>query len=147
MLSGGYNRYDYTGYQSSNVGGIDGRFEIVYYWRDFSISGNVSSPQRVLGVDLAKVRTPWQYGLSIGYAVTSWKFEAGVNNPFLKDNNYRFVSFNPAYNYDYSLRSQSVGCHGFVKVTFSFDGGKKLQCTELKHEKPQTEDAMIKIRQ
>lgn len=147
MLSGGYNRYDYTGYQSSNVGGIDGRFEIVYYWRDFSISGNVYSPQRVLGVDLAKVRTPWQYGLSIGYAVTSWKFEAGINNPFLRANNYRFVSFNPAYNYDYSLRSQSVGCHGFVKVTFSFDGGKKLQRTELKHEKPQTEDAMIKIRQ
>ncbi|MDE7336064.1 MAG: hypothetical protein K2N10_07130, partial [Muribaculaceae bacterium] len=133
MLARGHNRYDYTGYRSANVGSFDGKFEIVYYWRDFSISGNVTSPQKLMGMDLAKVRTPWQYGLALGYAVTSWKFEAGVNNPFLRDNNYRFVSFNPAYNYDYSLRSHSSGCHGYVKVTFSFDGGKKLQRTELKH--------------
>lgn len=145
MLSGGYNRYDYTGYQSSSVGSFGGRFEVVYYWRDFSISGNVSSPQRVLGMDLTKVRTPWQYGLAIGYAVNSWKFEAGINNPFLKDNNYEFVSFNPVYNSDYSLMAQSTGCHGYVKVTFSFDGGKKLQRTELKYDKEKNEDTMIKI--
>lgn len=145
MLSGGYNRYDYTGSQSSNIDGIDGRFEIVYYWRAFAISGNVSSPQRVMSLDLAKVRTPWQYGLAIGYTVRSWKFEAGINNPFLRDNNYRFVSFNPTYNYDYTLKSHSAGCHGFVKAAFSFDGGKKIQRTQLKYDKERIDDAMIKI--
>lgn len=145
MLSGGYSLYDYTGYQSGNVDGFDGRFEIVYYWRDFAISGNVSSPQRIMGLDLAEVRTPWQYGLSIGYTVTKWKFEAGINNPFLRDNNYRFVSFNPTYNYNYSLKAQAAASYCFVKVSFSFDGGKKLQRTQLKYDKEKTDDAMIKI--
>lgn len=145
MLSGGYNRYDYSGYQSNIVGGIDGKFEVMYYWRDFSLLANVSSPQRVMGLDLAKVRTPWQYGIAVGYTVAAWKFEAGINNPFLRDNNYRVLSFNPTYNYNYNLRSQSIGSYGFVKVSFSFDGGKELQRTELKNEQPIKEDAMIKI--
>ncbi len=145
MLSGGYNRYDYSGYQSSRVGGIDGRFEVIYYWHDFSLSANVSSPQKTMGLDLAKVKTPWQYGLAVGYTIDSWKFEAGINNPFIKGNSYKFESFNPVYNYCYNLRSQSVGCHGFIKATFSFDGGKKLQRTELKYDKETPADAMLKI--
>lgn len=145
MLSGGYNRYDYSGYGSSSVGGVDGRFEIMYYWRDFSISANVSSPQKTLGMDLAKVKTPWQYGLAVGYSVGSWKFEAGINNPFIKGNHYKFEAFNPVYDYGYELKSRSAGCHGFIKAKFSFDGGKKIQRTELKYEKAKTEDAMLKI--
>ena len=146
MLSGGYNRYDYTGYQSGCAAGFDGRFEVMYFWRDFAISANINSPQRVMGMDLAKVRTPWQYGLAVGYSVSSWKFEAGVNNPFIKGNSYRFESFNSVYNYGYSLKSRSAGCYGFIKASFAFNGGKKLQRTELKYDKEQTEDTMIKIR-
>lgn len=146
MLSGGYNRYDHTGYQKCGTAGFDGRLEAMYYWRDFVISASVSSPQKVMGMDLARVRTPWQYGLSAGYSVASWKFEAGVNNPFIKDGSYRFESFNPVYNYRYRLRSRSAGCYGFVKASFTFNGGKKLQRTELSYDREQTEDAMIKIR-
>lgn len=147
MLSGGYNRYDYTGFQTCSAAGFDGKFEVMYYLRNFVLSANVSSPQRMMGMDLAKVRTPWQYGLSAGYSVSSWKFEAGVNNPFIKDNNYKFRSFNPIYNYGYSLKSRSAGCYGFLKVSFNFNGGKKLQRSELKYDKEVIEDAMIKIRQ
>lgn len=144
QLSGGYNRYEYTGYRHAFVNSYEASLNINAYLGHFAVNLNVSTPQQVMGMDLAKVKTPWQSGLSVNYALSAWKFEAGVNNPFGKTANYHFSAYNPAYSYDYDLKARSAGCVGYLKVSYNFDFGKAIKKSDLKAEEVEINNSLLK---
>lgn len=146
QLSGGYNLYAYRGYQDASVGSWEGKFNGSYYIGNFGANIWVSTHQNVMGMDLAKVTTPWKYGLSVSYALSHWRFEAGAEAPFTKNASYRFVSYNPVYNYANTLVSRTASRHGFVKVAYSFDFGKKIKKDALKPAETQLENSILKAK-
>lgn len=146
QLSGGYNSYAYRGYQDAEAGNWDGKFNGQYFIGNFSTNLWVSTPQTVMGMDLAKVKTPWKYGLSVSYALKHWHFEAGIEAPFTKNASYKFITFNPVYHYDNSLISRTSSRHGFLKVAYSFDFGKKIKKAALKPTEAQLESSILKAK-
>lgn len=146
QISGGYNRYSYRGYQNVKAESWEGKFNGTYYFGNFSANILMSTPQVMMGVDLAKVTTPWKYGLSVSYAISHWRFEAGMENLFTKKADYRFTSFNPVYKYDNTLISRTASRHGFIKAAYTFDFGKSIKKEDMKPVENKLENALIKAR-
>lgn len=144
QLTGGYNRYQYTGYQDSYSGSWEATMNASMFIGYIMVNAHVSTPQSVMGMDLARVKTPWKYGCSINYAIKNWKIEAVFDNPFIKNNRYIFESFNPVYNYNYSLTSRRAGCSGYIKVSLEFDFGKSIKKEDLKLQQINIDNSLIK---
>ena len=145
QLSGGYNLYNYTGVQSAKTHGLDCKLDFIYYYHNVALNAFINTPQKVMGMDLARVETPWKYGARINYNIGQWLIEIGINNPFLKGNKYGFKSYNQIYNYNYKLTSRSAGCSGFIKLAFNFEFGKHIKRSEIEKQKIEIENTILKV--
>lgn len=143
-LTGGYSFYGYTGYQHEILNSPVLSFNANYVIADIMISAEIKTPQKWMGSDLARVKTPWEYSLAVNYGLRNWKFEVGTNNPFMKHARYESRSFNPIYNEAYTLIARNHSQTAYIKVAYNFDFGKSIKKSELKRTETQIENALIK---
>lgn len=146
QLSGGYNLYRYTGYQTASAHGWEGRFNAMGYFGKFAVNLHIDSPQTFMGMDLTKVVTPWQYGASLSFATAGWRIEAGADNVFTHRAAYRFNSFNPVYNYSRTLDSRTSGRVAYLTVAYSFDFGRATDAKDLKRTPTYIENTILKAK-
>lgn len=131
QISGGwlYNRYSREADVKSAC--WKGSGQASWYTGDFSVSARIESPQKTAGYNLAVMRTPWLYGVSVSWNQGPFKAEAGTDNPFSRHYVYRSSMTTPVYRFDRQTHSVTERRSAYIKVAWSIDFGKKI-----KHDTP-----------
>lgn len=98
-----------------------------YYIGNVAINAKYDSPTQYTSLG-AREKTDHTYGISVSYAVGGWQMEVGANNLFLKPTTETWIQSN-VYNGISETRNKKDMSHGYVRVAYSFDFGKKLKHT------------------
>ena len=122
-------RYILTGLYGQSQNEWVAGLEASYSFRNFQVGAYCASPRKQLyqsyGCD-----TPVMYGLSVGYFNKGWSMEVGTTNPF-GTGDYREHLGRPIYSYQLSKVDKSVKAMAYVKLSYNFDFGKKVQKSNL----------------
>lgn len=79
-----------------------------------------------------KGKTNPAYGLSAGWSQAGWKLEAGAKNFLTKTKAIHQWYDVGSYAYDSHSRSDSYGPQVYVKMSYSFDFGRKVKRQQIK---------------
>ncbi|WP_321332743.1 TonB-dependent receptor [uncultured Bacteroides sp.] len=104
---------------------FSGNMQVDYYWNDFSCGVFAKSRTKSLNYNLMYVTGPAQYGGYISWNHNNWHIESGSMNPFTEHNKRESVMDRGVYSYKNVATSKLYRQSGYVKVTYTFDFGKK----------------------
>ncbi|WP_302591069.1 hypothetical protein [uncultured Muribaculum sp.] len=97
-----------------------------YYWRDFMVNITASTPKKS-PLYWGYTKMPATYGLTLNWNHKNWSASAWITNPFNHIKTSRKFT-TPSYNsFVRTIQTRS----GFVKITYTFDFGKKIQHTGI----------------
>lgn len=125
QLTGGWlhNCYEACGHLSASCWYSEATLS--WYTGDFAINARMASPQRTAGYDRNIVRTVWSCGVSASWAKGNLLVEAGIDNPFLKRQFYKYSLDTMTYR-SYSRQSSKTDrMSAFIKGVYTLDFGKK----------------------
>lgn len=128
MQAGGgymYNRYSKVNYLSTAC--WYATLSANVYIGDFAIFLKGATPQKVASLDLSKVRTIWQYSISVAWTKGSCRVEAGFNNPFLRYPYFEMNFSSPVYINSSRQYSKTDSQSAYLKLSYYFDFGKKTK--------------------
>lgn len=116
-----------TGLYSNRVVKPEFITSATYFIKDFSFTGYYNPFSKNLTNDLMFTEERADYGITAGWGKAGWIVEAGMKRMF--ENHAQQTSY---YNFDvYSFRNinrmDAFGRQVFVKVSYSFDFGRKIQ--------------------
>ena len=122
---GTWTRTMLTGAVSEVCNNLRASIQASYYWKDFAINVFGETPQKVVDMSSIYTRQYGKYGASISWNHGNWGAEAGVDSPFTKHNRIRTNLNTPVYNFTNSNYSRTFQQTGYVKLTYTFDFGRK----------------------
>ena len=133
-----YDSYNYTGLYDRHGNYCSYSLGASYYYRKFSVSLSYKSRQKGFNNGDSHYEIKPSYDFFMTYGHRSWYFEAGCSNVFNKGC-YEISDITAkdylATNWSYS---GSMDPQFYIKVSYSFDFGRKLQ-----HTKPMEIDSKI----
>ncbi len=102
-----------------------GNAQMDYYWKDFSFGLFLKSRDKELNLDRMYIATPSNYGASLTWNHRNWRMEGGVSNPFSRHRQSEARMERAVYTYQNVVTGKPYRPGGYVKVTYTFDFGKK----------------------
>lgn len=104
---------------------LSGKFDVNYFWKDFSLNiyGNIETSKINIWTFVHEKRTP-RYGASVSWSRKNWYAEAGVDNPFNHSRSREYLDLD-IFKYNQLQRSRLNQSSGYVKLSYTFDFGRK----------------------
>lgn len=97
-----------------------------YYWKDFSFGLFAYTQTKSINYQLAYLSDPAKYGVYVNWSHNAWQVEGGVRNPFYKHPQSRSWMNRDVYQYNSLTTSKLNHTSGYIKVTYTFNFGKKV---------------------
>ena len=139
-----YNSYNYTGLYDRHGNYFSYNLGASYYYRKFSVSLSYKSKQEGFNNADAHFEMKPSYDFFVTYGHRGWYFEAGCSNVFNKGwyqktdiRSKDYLSTNWSY-------SDALDPQFYVKVSYSFDFGRKLQQTKPMEIDSKIDDGIMK---
>lgn len=124
-LDGNWMYLDVYDGASERINSISGKAQVDYYWKDFSFSLFGATEKQNMDAELIHIYEPAKYGLTASWNRNGWRIEGGVENPFTKQSKYKYMTSQDIYTYKNVVTSKTFQQTGYVKVSYTFDFGKK----------------------
>ena len=94
--------------------------------QSFAINAYLKTPKKMLDQSrLVFMETPMIYGLSVRYSNRNLMAEAGTENPFTRQAQYREYADYNIYRYDQTQTSRIYQQTAYLKLAYTFDFGRK----------------------
>lgn len=103
-----------------------GKIQASYYVGNLEINVDYGTPKEYATDGVSRYETSNDYGISVSYAIKGLQIEAGARNLFLKPTD-RIWRTSEQYHATNETRKKKDMSHGYVRVAYSFDFGKKLK--------------------
>ena len=134
QLQGGsfLHHWSSTGNVSSHCNYITFHLSAIAYMGNFNTYAFFDTPSKYLNTSSMKGKTNPAYGLSAGWSQAGWKLEAGAKNFLTKTKAIHQWYDVGSYAYDSHSRSDSYGPQVYVKMSYSFDFGRKVKRQQIK---------------
>ena len=101
-------------------------FDINYFIKSFAINVYAKTQEKRLeNRTLVFTQTPASYGLSVRYSNRNLMAEAGTENPFTQQAQYREYADYNIYRYDQTQTSRIYQQTAYLKLAYTFDFGRK----------------------
>ena len=101
-------------------------FDINYFIKSFAINVYAKTQEKRLeNRTLVFTQTPASYGLSVRYSNRNLMAEAGTENPFTRQAQYREYADYNIYRYDQTQTSRIYQQTAYLKLAYTFDFGRK----------------------
>ncbi|MCM1070819.1 MAG: outer membrane beta-barrel protein [[Clostridium] fimetarium] len=120
-----------------------GRAQASYYIGKFSINANYESPNEISSYGLTRIRTSHKYGASASFATSGWLLEAGFNNLFLKPATDSWT-YSRSFSGLSTRKEKTDMSHGYIRVSYSVDFGKKMRHTKEGPDRSTSESAILR---
>ena len=122
-----YQRDKIPGEEAPKASNILYGIRAAYYIGNVAINARFDSPKQYSTFG-GRIKTDHTYGISASYAIRGWQIEAGANNLFLKPTTETWALSN-VYRGLTKQRDKTEMSHGYVRLAYTFDFGKKLRHT------------------
>lgn len=100
--------------------------DVNYFIQSFAINAYLKTPKKMLDQSrLVFMETPMIYGLSVRYSNRNLMAEAGTENPFTRQAQYREYADYNIYRYDQTQTSRIYQQTAYLKLAYTFDFGRK----------------------
>ena len=100
--------------------------DVNYFIQSFAINAYFKTPKKMLDQSrLVFMETPMIYGLSVRYSNRNLMAEAGTENPFTRQAQYREYADYNIYRYDQTQTSRIYQQTAYLKLAYTFDFGRK----------------------
>ena len=100
--------------------------DVNYFIQSFAINAYLKTPKKMLDQSrLVFMETPMIYGLSVRYSNRNLMAEAGTENPFTQQAQYREYADYNIYRYDQTQTSRIYQQTAYLKLAYTFDFGRK----------------------
>ena len=119
-----------TGSVSESCNSLEGSLQLNYYWNDFSINLFGRSAKKTLDMSSIYRDEYGKYGAFVGWNRGNWGVEGGVDSPFTKHNKTTASVNIHVYNLLSTSSSRIFQQTGYVKVSYTFDFGRKTARTQ-----------------
>ena len=119
-----------TGSVSESCNSLEGSLQLNYYWNDFSINLFGRSAKKSLDMSSIYRDEYSKYGAFVGWNRGNWGVEGGVDSPFTKHNKTTASVNTHVYNLSSTSSSRIFQQTGYVKVSYTFDFGRKTARTQ-----------------
>ncbi|PDP40001.1 hypothetical protein CLI86_14060, partial [Tannerella forsythia] len=97
-----------------------------YFIKSFAINVYAKTQEKRLeNRTLVFTQTPASYGLSVRYSNRNLMAEAGTENPFTQQAQYREYADYNIYRYDQTQTSRIYQQTAYLKLAYTFDFGRK----------------------
>lgn len=104
---------------------LSGKLDVNYFWKDFALNlyGSIETSKVNIWTFVHEKR-PARYGASVSWSRKNWYAETGVDNLFSRGNYREYVKLD-MYKYKQLQRSRLNQSVGYVKLSYTFDFGRK----------------------
>ena len=100
--------------------------DVNYFIKSFAINTYLKTPKKILDQSrLVFMETPMTYGLSVRYSNRNLMVEAGTENPFTKQAQYKEYADYNIYQYNQTQTSRIYQQTAYLKLAYTFDFGRK----------------------
>ncbi len=100
--------------------------DVNYFIKSFAINTYLKIPKKILDQSrLVFMETPMTYGLSVRYSNRNLLVEAGTENPFTKQAQYKEYADYNIYQYNQTQTSRIYQQTAYLKLAYTFDFGRK----------------------
>lgn len=132
QLQGGafWHYQSLTGNYGTSHGNIGYSLSAIYYLGNFNFYAFYRSTTSMLTETALYKGTP-SYGLSASWSNNGWKVETGAQNFLTKTKKVHTWFDYGAYAFDSHSRSDSFGPQVYVKLSYSFDFGRKIRHEQI----------------
>ncbi len=137
-VNGKYNHKENKAFIVRKHDNFGGSLNAMYFWRDFTVNASCHLPQESMN-GWAIVKSPFKYSLDIGWNHKNWSVKAWVTNPFNHIKEKYTMNVPELKQYFETRKSRS----GMVRVTYTFDFGKKVQRTGVDRVNTSTGSAVL----
>ncbi|WP_289857318.1 TonB-dependent receptor [uncultured Muribaculum sp.] len=121
-LTGMYNHREIKSFQTRFHNYFVGKLNATYFWRDFRFNVSLATPFKTM-TDWTTTKNYFKYDLNIAWNHKNWSISAWASNPFCRIKTTSNLDIPELNKYWEIFQSRS----GMVKVTYTFDFGKKIQ--------------------
>lgn len=127
QLEGGYMYNGYSKAADISAACWYANLQGSYYLGNFAFFARMSTPQKVVGIDLTTTRTIWNYSVSARWTKNAFRAEVGFNNPFYKHPYYERSISSAVYSGSMHQYSRTDRQSIYVKLSYYLDFGKKTK--------------------
>lgn len=137
-VNGIYNHKENKAFLIRKHDNFGGSLNAMYFWRDFSVNTSFHLPSESMN-GWAIVKSPFKYSFDIGWNHKNWSIKAWITNPFNHIKEKYIMNVPELKQYSETRKSRS----GMVRVTYTFDFGKKIQRTGVDRVNTSTGSAVL----
>lgn len=118
--------------------------DLNYSWKNVMLNVYVRAKEKMLSNSAIFNEDYISYGGSLRWSTKKWHIEAGVSNPFSKNNHISRIYTSSAYSYVNETFSQTYQGVGYFKLIYRFNYGKKQKVEKRKVDRV-SNSAIMKI--
>lgn len=137
-VKGIYRHKEYRSFMNRTNDNFGGSLSAMAFWRDFMLSTSFHLPQETMS-GWAIVKSPFKYSIDLNWNHKNWSVKAWVTNPFSHIRDKVTMNVPELKTYSETRKSRSA----MVKVTYTFDFGKKVQHTGVDRVNTSTGSAVL----